>query len=250
MDATETQTGSCPKCQADRSEAALECVRCGIIFAKYRPLSVRPFDTASAEPRAGSSWRVTARQWLIETDTTTDAMTFYGRALVFLGLLWWGRIFIMTPLETNYTGESFLHLVNLPFHEAGHLIFSPFGRFMMILGGSLGQVLMPLICLGTFLIKSRDPFGASVALWWTAESIMDVAPYINDARDMELILLGGVTGKETDGHDWNNLLTMTGLLNWDHRLAHLAYGIGILLMLASFAWGGRLLVLHYARSRY
>jgi hypothetical protein len=156
----------------------------------------------------------------------------------------------MTPLETNYTGESFLHLVNLPFHEAGHLIFSPFGRFMMILGGSLGQVLMPLICLGTFLIKSRDPFGASVALWWTAESIMDVAPYINDARDMELILLGGVTGKETDGHDWNNLLTMTGLLNWDHRLAHLAYGIGILLMLASFAWGGRLLVLHYARSRY
>jgi hypothetical protein len=67
---------------------------------------------------------------------------------------------------------------------------------------------------------------------------------------MELILLGGVTGKETDGHDWNNLLTMTGLLNWDHRLAHLAYGIGILLMLASFAWGGRLLVRHYARSRY
>ena len=204
-----------------------------------------------AEPvRAGSAWWPAAKEWLLETDTTTDSMTLYGRAVVFLGLLWWGRIFIMTPLETNYTGESFLHLVNLPFHEAGHLIFSPFGRFMMILGGSLGQVLMPLICLGTFLIKSRDPFGASVALWWTAESIMDVAPYINDARDMELILLGGVTGKETDGHDWNNLLTMTGLLNWDHRLAHLAYGIGILLMLASFAWGGRLLVLHYARSRY
>lgn len=176
-------------------------------------------------------------------------MTLYGRAVVFLGLLWWGRIFIMTPLETSYTGESFLHLINLPFHEAGHLIFSPFGRFMMILGGSLGQVLMPMICLGTFLIKTRDPFGASVALWWTAESLMDVAPYINDARDMELILLGGVTGKETDGHDWNNLLLMTGLLNWDHRLAHLVYNIGILLMLASFAWGGVLLARHYQRQR-
>jgi len=192
---------------------------------------------------------VTAKQWLIETDTTTDSGTFYGRLVVFLGLLWWGWIFIITPLETNYTGESFLHLINLPFHEAGHLIFSPFGRFMMILGGSLGQVLMPLICLGTFLIKTRDPFGASVALWWTAESLMDVAPYINDARDLELMLLGGVTGKETDGHDWNNLLTMTGLLNWDHRVAHLTYNIGILLMLVSFAWGGVILARHYERQR-
>lgn len=248
MDSIEVQTGSCPKCQADRSEAALECVRCGIIFAKYRPVSVRAFDKPAEPVRAGSAWWLTAKEWLLETDTTTDSMTFYGRAVVFLGLLWWGRIFIMTPLETNYTGESFLHLINLPFHEAGHLIFSPFGRFMMILGGSLGQVLMPLICLGTFLINTRDPFGASVALWWTAESLMDVAPYINDARDMELILLGGVTGKETDGHDWNNLLTMTGLLNWDHRLAHGAYSLGILLMLASFVWGGSILARHYQRT--
>jgi hypothetical protein len=249
MDSIEVHTGSCPKCQADRSEDETECAGCGIIFAKYRPQPVRLPDRADVPALSESSWRVTAKQWLIETDTTTDPMTFYGRAVVFLGLLWWGRIFIMTPLETNYTGESFLHLINLPFHEAGHLIFSPFGRFMMILGGSLGQVLMPLICLGTFLINTRDPFGASVALWWTAESIMDVAPYINDARDMELILLGGVTGKETDGHDWNNLLTMTGLLNWDHRLAHLAYNIGILLMVASFAWGAVVLTRHYRRTQ-
>lgn len=176
-------------------------------------------------------------------------MTLMGRGLVFVLMVWWGLKFIVTPLETNYTGESFLHLINLPFHEAGHLIFSPFGRFMMILGGSLGQVLMPLVCLGTFLVKTRDPFGGSVALWWTAESLMDVAPYINDARAMDLMLLGGVTGKETDGHDWNNLLTMLGWLPWDHRLAHLAYNLGIVLMLASFAWGGWLLLRHYRRQQ-
>ena len=253
MESIEVQTGSCPKCHADRSEAETECSSCGIIFAKYRPLPVRLSDTlagAPVEPAGSESSRwVTATQWLIEIDRASDSLTFYGRLAVYLGLLWWGRIFIMTPLETNYTGESFLHLINLPFHEAGHLIFSPFGRFMMILGGSLGQVLMPMICLGTFLVKTRDPFGASVALWWMAESLMDVAPYINDARGMELILLGGVTGKETDGHDWNNLLTMTGLLNWDHRLAHLTYNIGILLMLASFVWGGVLLACHYLRQR-
>lgn len=191
-----------------------------------------------------------AREWLIESDQVSDSMTLMGRGLVFLLMVWWGVKVVVTPLETNDTGESFLHLINLPFHEAGHLIFSPFGRFMMILGGSLGQVLMPLICLGTFLVKTRDPFGASVALWWTAESLMDLAPYINDARAMDLMLLGGVTGKETDGHDWNNLLTMLGMLEWDHRLAHLAYNIGIVLMLASIAWGGWLLLRHYRRRSY
>jgi hypothetical protein len=154
---------------------------------------------------------------------------------------------VVTPLESNYAGESFLHLINLPFHEAGHLLFMPFGRFMMFLGGSLGQILIPLVCLGTFLLKSRDPFGASVALWWAAENFMDVAPYINDARALDLTLLGGVTGKETDGHDWENILGMLGWLQHDHQLAHLFYNFGLLLMLTSVVWGGLLLWKHYRR---
>ena len=244
MSSTVTSTLSCPKCQADQPDGATECVKCGIIFAKYRPLVSLPQQNVE---RDRSRWVSVAKEWLADSDTSTDSLTFAGRVAVFLLLLWWGRTFIFTPLETNYTGESFLHLINLPFHEAGHLLFIPLGRFMMILGGSLGQILMPLICLATFLIKRRDLFGASVALWWTAESIMDIAPYINDARAMDLMLLGGVTGKETDGHDWNNILTILGWLEYDHRLAHLAYNLGILLMLASFAWGGLLLLKHYRR---
>ncbi|MBH0202266.1 MAG: zinc ribbon domain-containing protein [Nitrospira sp.] len=240
-------TAHCPKCQAYRTDDAEECVRCGIIFAKYKPLTVKASPSPSQQALTQSEWFLTARQWLIESDTTTDSMTLYGRAALLVVMVWWGWKFITTPLETNYTGESFLHLINLPFHEAGHVIFRPFGRFMTILGGTLGQILMPLICLGTFLLKTRDPFGAAVALWWTAESLMDIAPYINDARALDLMLIGGVTGKETDGHDWNNILTMLGLLEWDHRLAHLTYNIGILLMLGSFFWGGVLLLHHYRR---
>ena len=228
---------------------ARECGKCGIIFAKFRPSESRRTRREPARLFTQSAWFQAAKQWLIESDTITDSTTFYGRALVFLVLVWWGAKFIVTPLETNYTGESFLHVIDLPFHEAGHILFMPFGRFMTILGGSLGQVLMPLICLVAFLVQTRDPFGASVALWWMAESIMDVAPYINDARAMDLLLLGGMTGKETDGHDWNNLLTMLGWLEYDHRLAHLAYNLGIILMLASFAWGGLLLLHHYRRRQ-
>ncbi|MBI5316458.1 MAG: zinc ribbon domain-containing protein [Nitrospirae bacterium] len=244
MDSTATSTQSCPKCQTDQPDGATECVKCGIIFAKYRPLV--SLQRQQESPNS-SRWVSLAKEWLVDSDTSTDSLTFAGRVAVFLLLVWWGRGFIFTPLETNYTGESFFHLINLPFHEAGHLLFIPLGRFMTILGGSLGQILMPLVCLATFLIKTRDPFGASVALWWTAESFMDIAPYINDARAMDLMLLGGVTGKETDGHDWNNILTMLDGLEYDHRLAHLTYNLGILLMLASFAWGGLLLVKQYRR---
>lgn len=231
---------------------ARECGKCGIIFAKVRPAGSRRLVRESAEPARSfteSAWFQTARQWLIESDTVMGSTALYGRALLFLVLVWWGAKFILTPLETNYTGESFLHLINLPFHEAGHLLFMPFGHFMTILGGSLGQVLMPLICLGAFLLQTRDPFGASVALWWTAESLMDLAPYINDARALDLLLLGGVTGKETDGHDWHNLLTMLGWLEYDHRLAHGVYSCGMVMMLVSWLWGGLLLLRHYRRRR-
>jgi hypothetical protein len=242
-----TSTTQCPKCHAERSPKAEECIRCGIIFSKYRPGVARAPISSSSSSVARSQWFLMAKQWLIESDTTADSMTFYGRAAVFVAMVWGGWKFIVTPLETNCTGESFLHLINLPFHEAGHVIFIPFGRFMTILGGTLGQILMPIVCLGTFLLKTRDPFGASVALWWTAESMMDIAPYINDARALDLMLIGGVTGKETDGHDWNNILTMLDLLEWDHRLAHLTYNIGILFMLGSFLWGSFLLLRHHRR---
>jgi hypothetical protein len=242
-----TSTVLCPKCQFEQQEGAAECPKCGIVFAKYQSMDAST-QVRHRMPLSGrSKWVVLGKEWLIESDQADDTLTFIGRSFVFILLLWWGWTFITTPLETNYTGESFLHLVNLPFHEAGHILFMLFGRFMMFLGGTLGQILMPIICLVTFLVRTRDPFGASLALWWTAESFMDVAPYINDTRTLDLMLLGGVTGKETDGHDWENILGMLGWLPYDHRLAHLSYNLGIALMLASFAWGAVLLLRHYRR---
>jgi hypothetical protein len=44
------------------------------------------------------------------------------------------------------------------------------------------------------------------------------------------------TGQEVDAHDWNNLLTMLGGLQYDYQLARLSYGIGTALML--FLWVG------------
>lgn len=218
-----------------------------MIFAKIAAAQRRVQGGRQRSPaRVSNGWRL-ADEWLLPVEEPVNPFSFAGRVLVFLLLALWGWRFVTTPLATNYTGESFLHLINLPFHEAGHLLFMPFGRFMTILGGSLGQVLMPLVCLTTFLFRTRDPFGGSVALWWTAENFMDIAPYINDARAMDLVLLGGFTGQEADAHDWNNLLTMLGWLQYDHRLAELAYGIGTVLMLLALLWGALVLRRQYRR---
>lgn len=118
---------------------------------------------------------------------------------------------------------------------------------MTSLGGTLGQLLIPILCLLTFLLKYKNPFGASVALWWLAESMMDIAPYINDARNGQLMLLGGITGREADYgyHDWEFILNEIGLLRYDHTLARIGYDLGVLLMLISFAWAGYLLFKQY-----
>ena len=49
------------------------------------------------------------------------------------------------------------------------------------------------------------------------------------------------TGKETDGHDWENILRTLGWLKHDHLLAKLAYTTGLVLMILALAWGGYLL---------
>ena len=82
-------------------------------------------------------WLTLAKDWLLTVEESVNPFYFAGRMLVFVVLALWAWKFITTPLDSNYTGKSFLHLVNLPFHKAGHLLFMPFGRFMTILGGSL-----------------------------------------------------------------------------------------------------------------
>ena len=124
---------------------------------------------------------------------------------------------------------NFLHLINLVFHEAGHVIFGFFGRFIAVLGGSLNQVLIPAICTAVFV--RRNELGAAAAtLFWTGESLVDVAVYVADGRAMALPLLadGGT-------HDWNFILGNLGLLRAAESLSRLTFGLGALTMLAALA---------------
>jgi len=129
-----------------------------------------------------------------------------------------------------------VHLVNLVFHEAGHVLFSPFGRLMTALGGSIMQILVPVLCAVTLARQAHDRFGAAVAAWWAGQNFVDLAPYIGDARTLRLPLLGGATGAEVEGHDWEAILTMLGWLHHDRALAAGAHGLGVVAMLGALGF--------------
>ena len=160
-----------------------------------------------------------------------------GRLAFLVLLAYWTFVFLWWPMRQDTVGASFLHLINLPFHEAGHILFSPFGDFMTTLGGSLMQVLVPIVIGIAFLTTSPNAFGAAVMAWWAGENLLDVAIYINDARDLQLILLGGHTGAEVEGHDWEFLLTQLGWLHLDRTLGLAAFRIGLGLMIGAILWG-------------
>jgi hypothetical protein len=163
-----------------------------------------------------------------------------GRAILWVILAWLFLRFATHSIASNYAGHSFLHLVNLVFHEAGHVLFAVFPRFLTVLGGSATQLLVPMAVLIAFW-RRRDFFAASVGLWWAGQNLVDLAPYINDARALQLVLLGGRTGAEVEGHDWEYLLTALGLLERDVALGRGAFFLGALLMGASLAWGAAVL---------
>jgi hypothetical protein len=170
------------------------------------------------------------------------------RAVVLLILVGWTWSLTRATIESNAVGASFLHLIDLPFHEAGHVIFMPFGQFLMALGGSLMQLIVPGALTVVFLTRHRDPFGAAVTTWWFGENLLDLAPYINDARNLTLVLIGGKTGAEVEGHDWEFILMSLGWLQHDHTLAKLAHFFGTLIMVTACGWGLKLIIRQW-RSR-
>lgn len=63
-----------------------------------------------------------------------------------------------------------------------------------------------------------------------------MAPYIADARALQLVLLGGQTGAEVQGHDWEYLLATLGWMRFDRTLGLTAHRLGITMMTAALVW--------------
>lgn len=132
----------------------------------------------------------------------------------------------------------FLDGANLLFHEGGHIVLLPFGMTLHMLGGTIAQLFFPAAsCF--HLWRQERRFEAWVCGIWLAESTMNVAVYLGDAKAQALPLVGG------DTHDWHWLLSRIGLVDWCGPLGLALHGLASLLAILclscaaviAFDWG-------------
>lgn len=128
--------------------------------------------------------------------------------------------------------------ITLVFHEMGHLVFAPFGNTLMLLGGSIFQLLVPFAAGAYLLFRQRDWFGLAVGQSWLAFATWELATYVGDANkeELPLVSMGG-----TPEHDWSTLLTQWRVLNWADALATATRGVAFVLWASAMALAGWLI---------
>lgn len=181
------------------------------------------------------NWREDARAWCA-------GRRWQWRAVVLLLLAWQASL----PFRDSGAFHVFRG-ITFGAHEFGHLFFAVFGgEWLAIAGGSLMQLLVPLGAAAV-MRHYRDWFGVTACGLWLSSSFADLAPYIADARALELDLVSFTP----DGgeHDWNYLLGKAGLLGQDQAVARVDRFAGFVVFVASILLAVWLLRRMAARAR-
>jgi hypothetical protein len=147
------------------------------------------------------------------------------------GLLGWGGFYALFLLyaAANTSGFLFIDHANLMFHELGHALFSWAGYYTQILGGTIGQLLVPIACTAVFIWR-RETAAVACCAFWTFQNLLYVATYMADARTSAMPLVGG------DESDWTILFSHWGVLQQDRAIAAWVRGLGWIGMIGSAAW--------------
>jgi hypothetical protein len=127
------------------------------------------------------------------------------------------------------SGFLFLDYANLAIHEAGHPLFGIFGDTLMILGGTLSELLVPALCAVGFFLR-REPAGVAFSSFWFFENFLYIGTYMADARTLSLPLTG------SGDHDWEILFSRWNLLVHDREIGRAAHALGWVGMLGTVAW--------------
>ncbi|OGR81693.1 MAG: hypothetical protein A2X32_08125 [Elusimicrobia bacterium GWC2_64_44] len=208
----------CPYCGADNS---VESVFCG---ACYKNLQVPKEARAEAAARrllAGAA-KAAPPAAPVSGPDEAPAVRLWGRAAIIAGLF---AFYLQWLRKPNYF--SFLDFINLAFHEAGHVFLGFFGRFIMMLGGTIFQLLLPALCL-LQLRRKRSNIGWQLCVFWIGESLLNISIYAGDAIKQELPLVGG------GEHDWTYLLTELGLIAHTPAVAKAIFLLGSAVIFYSF----------------
>lgn len=133
-------------------------------------------------------------------------------------------------MRIRATDGTFLDRVDLIAHEAGHLLFGYFGQFMLVIGGTLGQLLVP-VGIAIYFATRREFYSAAVVTFWLGQNLFNISVYMKDAAAMELPLVS--IGGGDSIHDWNWLLLKFNILAWDQTIGNTIFGMGVLVVMIS-----------------
>jgi len=118
---------------------------------------------------------------------------------------------------------------NLVFHEAGHPIFGIFGPTLGLYGGTLGQLVFPVVAAVHFY-RERSTAAFGLCLAWFFENFLNIGRYMSDARAQVLPLVGG------GEHDWTAIFSNWGVLPHDVQIGSFVQGLGWLGILGCGLW--------------
>ena len=155
-----------------------------------------------------------------------------SRPVAFIALAFYLLFLLYAALDRS--NFLFLDYANLMIHEAGHPLFGifgdgPLGNTMMLLGGTLLELLVPLACAAYFFFR-REAAGVAFSSFWFFENFLYIGTYMADARTSALLLVG------SGDSDWEVLFTQWNLMLHDTQIANATRTLGWLGMLASVAW--------------
>jgi hypothetical protein len=131
---------------------------------------------------------------------------------------------IMIWLILNRGRYTWIDNADLVIHEAGHVFFILFGKFIYTLGGTLMQILLPSLIIWYFWRNSYRT-GAQAGLLWLGQNLINISVYAADARAQALPLLGG----SKVYHDWAYILGVTNLLQYDTKIGGMIFGMAIII---------------------
>ena len=107
------------------------------------------------------------------------------------------------------------------------MIFGFFGQFLAVLGGSLNQVLMPLVATSRSCERDSARRRPSRSSGQASRSPTSRSTRPTAAPSALPLLAEGLI------HDWNYLLGRLGLLGWAETVGRLFFAAGVLTMLAA-----------------
>ncbi len=150
------------------------------------------------------------------------------------GRIWWVRapvLLWMAWILVRYWDSPWYSTlwqgIDLAIHEIGHVLWSPLGELMGFAGGTLTQLLVPVVA-GAVLYRQRDWFGVAIAVCWLGINCFEIVEYAGDALTRRLPLVSPTTAAPE--HDWTYLLSRLGILDHTDAVA------------AGWQWAGRLIM--------